>query len=315
MLKKVFIDIIVLSVVAFSQTESFTFPRDTTYTLNSAFNKYKKDYPFITPVHYDTSGSLKQSIFYNTGSENRPLTLDIFSTPGNAQLKPAVLLIHGGGWNSGDKSLMHPLADYLAHKGYIGVAVEYRLSPEARYPAAVNDIKMAVSWVLKNGSDYHIDTNKIAILGCSAGAQLAGLVGLTYDMEDNSSHIKAIINIDGIMDFTSEEARKHEDNPQQKVTAAGRWFGGQYADKPELWTEASPVYYVDKNSPPMLFINSSMPRFHVGRDEVIEQLDQFSIKSHIHTFDDAPHSFWLFEPWFDKTGMLIVDFLNKVLAF
>jgi len=71
---------------------------------------------------------------------------------------------------------------------------------------------------------------------------------------------------------------------------------------------------VNENSPPILFINSSQPRFHSGRDEVVEKLDMFSIYSEIHTFDDAPHSFWLFDPWFERTGTYIVQFLEKTLS-
>ena len=70
---------------------------------------------------------------------------------------------------------------------------------------------------------------------------------------------------------------------------------------------------MNDNSPPIQFINSSQPRFHAGRDEVTKQLEMFSIHSETHTFGDAPHSFWLFEPWFEKTGMHIVQFLEKTL--
>ncbi|MFC2088426.1 alpha/beta hydrolase fold domain-containing protein, partial [Calditrichota bacterium] len=209
----------------------------------------------------------------------------------------------------------YSLADYLANSGFIAVPVEYRLSPEVKYPAAVHDINNAVTWILKNGFKYQIDTNKIAILGCSSGAQLAGLVGLTYGKnqtveETTTNQISAIVNIDGIMDFISEEARKYEDNPNRKTTSTGKWFGGRYYEKKELWKEASPVYYVNKNSPPIQFINSSMPRFHIGREEVIHKLNMFSIYSEIHTFEDAPHSFWLFDPWFERTGRFVIEFLK-----
>jgi pectinesterase len=297
-----------------------TIPRDTSYTLQSAFEKYKKDYPFIRAIEYDSSkGNMRQADICYHSVNGRPLSLDIFSTADSSKSpKPAVVLIHGGGWSSGDKTLMHPLADFLAKIGYVAITVEYRLSPEAQYPAAVDDLKNAVTWIMKNGRDYNIDTNKIAISGCSAGAQLAGLVGLTYATDETKTlernRIRAIINIDGVMDFTSEQARKYEDEPAREVTAAGRWFGGRYSEKPELWKEASPVYYVNENSPPTLFINSSQPRFHAGRDETIKKLDKYSIYSEIHTFDDAPHCFWLFYPWFEKTGMLIVQYLEKTLS-
>ncbi|MEJ2637368.1 MAG: alpha/beta hydrolase [Calditrichia bacterium] len=317
----------VIILLAFSISLTFaenagqlTFPRDTSYTLHSAYDKHKKDYPLIKPVQYDTSnGSLRYgNICYNS-SQPRPLSLDIFSTAEKpAALKPAVILIHGGGWRSGDRTLMYPLADYLAKHGYAAIPVEYRLSPEARYPAAVNDIRAAVTWLLNTGGAYGIDTTKIAILGCSAGGQLAALAGLTFGMDENhkdlpGKHIQAIVNIDGIMDFTSEAARKYEDSPAKKTTSAGEWFGGRYAEKEELWKEASPVYYVNKNSPPILFINSSRPRFHIGRDAVIEKLNTFSIYSEIHAFDDAPHSFWLFDPWFEKTASYTANFLDRVL--
>lgn len=298
-----------------SQAEDLDIPRDTSYTLRSAYAKYKRDYPFIHPVEYNaTSRSICQRDVCYHSVNGRPLSLDIFSTGNSSEHpKPAVVLVHGGGWSSGDRSLMYPLADYLARHGYVGVPVEYRLSPEATYPAAVDDLKNAITWILKNGRNHDIDTNRVAILGCSAGAQLAGLVGFTYGTDETRNEIAAIINIDGVMDFTSEEARRYEDDPTRDTTAAGRWFGGRYARKPALWKEASPVYYVNESSPPILFINSSQPRFHAGRDEVIEKLDTFSIYSEVRTLDDAPHCFWLFDPWFEKTGTLVAQFLDKAL--
>lgn len=283
-------------------------PKDTSYTLQSAYAKYRRGYPEIRAVEYNPRGGnlQKADVCYHSAA-SRPLMLDIFSETGRTDFpKPGIILIHGGGWSSGDRSLMYPLADYLANQGFVAFAVEYRLSPEEKYPAAVDDLRQATDWVLQNGRDYGVDINRISVLGCSAGAQLAGLVGLS------EKPINAIINIDGIMDFTDETALKFEDDPSKKITAAGRWLGGRYSENPDRWEAASPIYYVNENSPPMLFINSSQPRFHAGRDEVIRKLNQFSIYSEVYTFDDAPHSFWLFEPWFEKTGGLIVPFLRNL---
>jgi acetyl esterase/lipase len=316
-LKSITIYILIIAGAAFAQHNiNYSYPRDTTYTLKIAYGKYKKDYPFIKDVQYDTrKGHLVKSICYDSSS-GRPLMLDIFSNADDTNpAKTTVILIHGGGWSSGDRSMMHPLADYLASKGYIGITIEFRLSPEAQYPAAVNDIKKAIGWILKSSTEYHIDTKHIAILGCSAGAQLAGLVGLTYRKQYENpvqKFIHAIINVDGLMDFTSADARAHEDNNSGELRPAARWLGGRYSDIADIWKEASPVYYVNENSPPVLFINSSQPRFHVGRDETIRILDKYSIYSEIHTFDDAPHSFWLFDPWFERTAQFIDNFLQYV---
>ena len=312
-----FILILIFGAYAMGQNlESIEIPRNNSYNLDSAFQKLKPYYPTINPVRYHKKNGYKTIPYVSYGK--RILVFDFFSSyEKGKELRPAVLLIHGGGWGSGDRSLMYPLSDYLARNGYSSFAVEYRLSPEAKYPAAVNDINLAITYVRNHSSEYGIDPNRIAILGCSAGAQLAGLLGLKYGTETDAKGkiqkpIHAIVNIDGIMDFSSQEARRWEDDPSRKVTAAGTWFGGRYNEKKELWDEASPVYYVTESAPPILFINSSMQRFHVGRDEVISQLSNYDIFSKVTTFDDAPHSFWLFDRWFEKTGECVVQFLDRV---
>jgi acetyl esterase/lipase len=319
---------LLITLFGFKSYSQIIFKRDTSYTLFSTYEKYKKDYPFIKPVIFEKDkGSIQiESFDYITYGE-RKLFLDVFSKGGGKGKdkgggidrginKPAVILVHGGGWRSGDKVLMHPLAAKLAESGYIAIPVDYRLSTEAEYPAAVNDVNNAVSWVKNHGNELGTDTNHIAILGCSAGGQIASLVGLKYgSYNENGRKVKkrisAIINIDGLMDFTSAEARKYEDDPSKKITSAGAWFGGRYNEKKELWKDASPLFYINKNSPPILFINSSVPRFHAGRDDAIEKLKSYSIYYQLETFNDAPHSFWLFDPWFKRTVNYVIHFLNK----
>lgn len=71
--------------------------------------------------------------------------------------------------------------------------------------------------------------------------------------------------------------------------------------------------YVGKNTPPTLFVNSSQPRFHAGRDDMIKKLKQYNIPTEFHEIKESPHSFWLVQPWFGETLEYIVDFLDKVL--
>lgn len=92
---------------------------------------------------------------------------------------------------------------------------------------------------------------------------------------------------------------------------AGFWFGGNYAAKADLWHEASPINYVGAATPPVLFINSSRARFGVGRNEMIEKMQPFAIPYRVEKFADAPHSFWLFNPWLEPTANVIADFLNE----
>jgi len=88
-------------------------------------------------------------------------------------------MIHGGGWKSGSKEMQIPLAQQISARGYVTVCVEYRLSPEALYPAAVHDIKAAIRFLRAHAEEYGIDPGKIAVSGCSAGGHLAALAGMT----------------------------------------------------------------------------------------------------------------------------------------
>jgi pectinesterase len=228
-------------------------------------------------------------------------------------------MIHGGGWNSGDRTMLYPMATELAANGYVAFTVDYRLSPEAKFPAAIFDLKYSVKWLKANAEKYNIDTNKIAILGCSAGGTLASFVGATinnseFEPRDNSpdysTSLQAIINIDGILDFT-HPAESGKDTDPENASVGKQWLGNSYKENPQIWIDASPLTYVNDKTPPMLFINSSIDRFHAGRDEAIQILNENNIYNEVHTISDTPHSFWLFEPWFDETMRLTLNFLDN----
>ena len=284
------------------------------YTISTTVEKYKKDYPFIKPIKPLISERInaEEDIVYKETAISK-LKLDIYRPVFSAEEKaPAILLIHGGGWISGSKENQRIMAQNLAENGFLAITVAYRLSQEAVYPAGVIDLKDAIRWIKSNAKAYNIDSDKIAVLGTSAGAQLATLVGVTansetYNEQDEeiSSEVQAIVNIDGIVSFIHPEA-----SAEGKV--AGLWLDGSRDENPKNWKEASPLEYVDKNTPPILFINSSRPRFHAGRDDMIKILNENNIYSEVHTLKDSPHSFWLLQPWFQPTLAYIVSFLNKI---
>jgi pectinesterase len=128
-----------------------------------------------------------------------------------------------------------------------------------------------------------------------------------------SSRVQAIVNIDGLSDFTSEAARKYEDDPAKQPSSAGAWFGGRYAEKEALWREASPLFYVDAKTPPVLFIGSAQPRFSVGRDEMLARMRECGVPGRVVLVPGTPHSFWLFEPWIGPTVEAADAFLREHL--
>lgn len=282
------------------------------YSIATTYEKLKADYLFIKPIEELKTGDFNKNedIIYKS-IDGKDLKADVYFPKNVLKKKPALLLVFGGGWMSGSKENVRPLAQYFANNGYVAVTANYRLSTDAVYPAAVLDLKAAVRWMRQHAHRYGIDSNKIAILGNSAGAQLATLVGVTggssvYNSENFkiSDSIQAIINVDGIVSFTHPESEEGE--------VAAKWLNGSKYQNPKNWKEASPLNYVDANTPPTLFINSTQPRFHAGRVDMISILNQNHIYNEVHTIPDTPHSFWLMQPWFNKTAQYSLAFLDRI---
>lgn len=309
--------------IVFSQEKNSEgiIPRDTSYTLYSAAKKMYKKFPearLVTDI-LPSSVKVKKDIIYKRIG-NRKLSLNVYypAIKGEKYF-PGILMIYGGGWRSGDISLSIPMAERLAAKGFVTVTAEYRLSKEALYPAAVIDLKTAVRWMRANALKFHIDTDKIAAYGCSAGGELAAFLGTTGNLKkfdkgeylNYSSCVEAIVNVDGNLDFTDTNYTAPDSNPL-KPTYAQLWLGSSFKENPKLWKDASPITYVTKNSPPQIFINSAVPRFHAGRDSMIKLLNKYHIYSEVHTLPGTIHTFWLFQPWFEKTFSYTIEFLDKI---
>ena len=127
----------------------------------------------------------------------------------------------------------------------------------------------------------------------------------------HSSNIQAVIDVDGILDFTNSAESGHDNNPE-KPSPGRKWLGASIKENLKLWREASPINYIGPNTAPMLFINSSVPRFHAGRDSVMHMMSKFHIYSEKHMLPGTIHTFWLFHPWFDETFDYVFNFLNKI---
>jgi pectinesterase len=296
-------------------------PRDTSFNTKSTAIKIQKTFPFAEIVKSEIPEGVQffaNVVYASYGT--REMHMDIFK-PVSGGLHPAVLIIHGGGWRSGDKSMEWPTAQYLASHCYVTATVEYRLSAEALYPAAVHDLKGAIRFLKANAEKYNIDISKIAVSGCSAGGELAAFLGTTGNLEkfegssgnkEFSTAVQAVIVVDGTMDFTNP-AESNMDKDPSNPSGKKLWFGCSYEENPFPWIEASPINYINSKTPPFCFINSSLPKYHAGRDYAIEKFGFYNNYSEVHTIEDTPHPFWLFHPWFDKTMEYMIRFLDKTL--
>lgn len=195
------------------------------------------DYKLIKDVAYGTGGGL-------------PLYLDIYEplTP-VATPTPAVIWIHGGGWSGGDKYPSQ--VTLLAQAGFFCVSINYRLSGEAKFPAAVEDAKCAVRWLRANAASYDVDSNAIGVWGASSGGHLALMVACADEsagMEGDggwagvSSRVQAVCSYYGPTDLSLAFGQPMVES-----------FLGASAD-PAVYQRASPIYYVSKNDPPLLMV-------------------------------------------------------------
>jgi acetyl esterase/lipase len=299
-------------------------PAPESYTAETTYKKLAPAYPYIRIASSEAPASVRAltGITYVRRGEHA-LQLDLYLP---ARPKPGsvlgFVLVHGGGWRAGVRANFAPMAIRMAQHGYAAATISYRLSPEALYPAAVQDARAAVRWMRTHAGEYGIDPARIAIGGGSAGGQIAALAGVTdglarFDPDDGpgaiSSAVQAIVNIDGLSDFTSEAARKYEDDPARQPSSAGAWFGGRYAEKEALWREASPLFHVNAKTPPVLFIGSGQARFSVGREDMMARLGAAGVPGRVVVLPGTPHSFWLFDPWLGPTVEATVAFLDEYL--
>ncbi len=245
------------------------------------------------------------------------LHLDVYepSDPG-IQTRRAVILIHGGGWMSFDKSTMRGMGKFLARSGYVAFAVDYRLfhDTENRWPAQLDDVQRAVRWVRANAGKYAVNPARIGAFGHSAGAQLAALLGME-DTRDNSdpalakysSRVQAVVDVSGPTDFTTMK------DPEGFAFLTS-FLGVEYSKHPEIWQDASPAFHVSKNDAPFLIV-------HGTRDESVpiaqaqELYDKFKsakvpvsfIKlDDVHTFESEESK--------RRMAMESLDFFNRYLG-
>jgi pectinesterase len=302
------------------QVQGITNVPDTSFSFYSAYKSVKKSNPEagMHQLNLGDSVNAVNDIIYDTPNGHQ-LKLDVFSPKYYKGGLPAILMIFGGGWRSGNRGMHVPMAQSLAARGYIVITADYRLSTGALYPAAVNDLKTAVKWMRANAKTYRINPNKIAVWGFSAGGQLATLVGTTGDSalfpgngsyQKYSDRVQAIVDVDGTLAFIHPESGEGEDS--KKISAATYWFGYTKTQRPDLWNQAGALNHTDKNTPPTLFLNSGVDRMHAGRNDYNRKLDSLNIYHEVHAFAGAPHPFILFDPWFTPSLNYTVAFLDKM---
>jgi acetyl esterase/lipase len=192
----------------------------------------------------------------------RELKLDVAVPPGDGPF-PAVVCVHGGGWVGGDRQQLAQTISTLAAQGFVAVSPDYRVAPQDRFPAAIEDCKAAVRWLRANAKTYRVNPERVGALGFSAGGHLACLLGVTAPEDglegtggnaEQSSRVQAVVSFFGPTDLLARD----ELGPVVEKANLGPFLGGTRAEKAEAYRKASPLTYADrKGPPPFLFVHGT----------------------------------------------------------
>lgn len=217
-------------------------------------------------VNLDKGVSVSADVTYSTIPGYRPLILDLYRPAERSAELPLVIYVHGGGWMAGHTRQSGAFSDFtavladLSARGYVVASLEYRLSKEAPFPAAIDDVRAAIRFLKANAAKYGIDTRRVAIWGGSAGGQLAALAALDCGRApggddkanaEQSDCVQAAVGWYGVYDFAT---MPQPANPGAENAYLDCVRGTCPADR---IAAASPAAHVDAKDPPMLLIHGS----------------------------------------------------------
>jgi len=181
--------------------------------------------------------------------------------------RPAVMLMHGGGWENDHRGMFEPHLTRLAEQGYVGAEFTYRRSGQATYPAAIEDVAYGVRWLKRKRDEYGINPDRVAIGGHSAGGHLAALCAVSADTAsfvpddggsasddvlDESAEVAAAIPINGL--FNLEKLGQIHPSRLFVSGFIRRFFGAEYLERRDAYREASCITHINGDEPPFLVL-------------------------------------------------------------
>ncbi len=236
--------------------------------------------------------------------DGRDLLLDAYVPEGKGPF-PAVIIVHGGGWEAGDRiTYVSPVFAPLAQAGFAWFSIDYRLTPYVHVPEQLEDVRNAVRFVRQHAGWFRVDPNRIALLGESASGHL---VTQLVSMPCPGCEIQAVVSFYGVYNFERWK------NDAEFSGMLSRLF---VDTSPAVLREYSPLYHVSPRLPPMLIIQGTADELYAGTQEYVKRLGEVQARDDVILLDKAPHGMenWEGHPeWmFYKDRM--VEWLRKTLS-
>ena len=239
------------------------------------------------------------------------LTLDAWTPAGEGPF-PTVIVVHGGGWENGDKqTYVKPLFPPLTEAGFAWFTINYRLAPEHRFPACTDDAAAAVRWVRQNARMYKVDPGRIALMGESAGGHIVAYLGAALRGAESVAAVVAFYPVTDLLHWERQRGKiGHHMGQLLGLTELNA------AAEAKL-TEASPVTYVHPNMPPFLFIHGTADT-GVPFDQSTRMCDQMKAvgaRCEIYPVEGAPHGVgpWEKNPAHQTYKKKMVEWLEEIL--
>jgi acetyl esterase len=224
----------------------------------------------------DRRGLWKDIVYARPGG--RDLLMDAYLPEGDGPF-PAAIIIHGGGWEAGDKvTYVSPIFEPLAKSRVAWFSIDYRLTPYVRVPDQLEDVRAAIRYVRQHAERFHVDPNRLAIIGESASGHLVAQVA-SEPCPDCT--VQAVVSFYGVYDFT--HWTNGEDWQRQMVA---RIFGD---DLPQAAERYSPIEHVTSSLPPMLLIQGTKDELYPGTLEYAARLKKVGARYELVLLDGAPH--------------------------
>ncbi len=251
----------------------------------------------------------------------REVKLDLYRPKERSELLPAIVCIHGGGWFKGDRSSMTHLAMALAARGFVTASISYRLSGEAKFPAAIQDAKAAVRWLRANAATHGIDPGKIGVTGLSAGGHLAALLAKSGGVEalegdgghaGESSSVQACIAMGAQSDLLSDRIAGLSARPDDPFYRT--FLGAPQSEARGTYALASPRHHLDASDRPLLFMSGALDDPSTHAVETREDLEKLGIPTGLVLIPDAPHAFLGRQEAFDACVEGSFEFFKRHLA-
>jgi acetyl esterase/lipase len=222
----------------------------------------------------------------------------------SASPRPLVIFVHGGGWESGSKDDTDMLCSLIEGSPCVGASLNYRLTDEAVWPAQIHDCKAAVRWLRAHAHEYHLDPDKLAVFGISAGGHLVSMLGVSGGVAalegslgrhlDQSSRVTCVLDFCGpsnFLTFAGEGTIIDLEDPQ---TGISKLIGGTVKDRPDAARSASPVTYVTADDAPFVIVHGEKDNIvrHSQATELDAALGRAGVPSTLITGSNGGHVFF-----------------------